>query len=121
MTPSLMLHLDEFGRTALAGYARRSSGSADAVVRVAALYYLADRDAGRTAWRVPYLRRLGSWQDGEELMVGLDSETCRALEAEAGLQGVTAAELAEHAVLYFLADLDSGRLKSRLDSADDYS
>jgi hypothetical protein len=113
VTRSVTLHLEEFFQDALQGYAAEHQGSPASVVRQAALYWLADRDSGRPSWRAPRFRR-GAPAGGETVQVGLDDDTWQALEGEGRRQGVDAAALAEHAVLYFLADLDSGRLASRL-------
>jgi hypothetical protein len=99
------LQLDEFGETALETQ-MRDGRSRDAVVRAATRYYLADRDSGRTAWRVPrFVRRDDS--DGSGMEVQLDDDTTEALVEEARRQGIAAGQLVEHALLYFVADLDS--------------
>jgi predicted transcriptional regulator len=118
VTRDLTLHLDEFLRGALDGYARERHDSPSSIVRMAALYWLADRDSGRTAWRAPRFRR-DAGLSGESMRVGVDDETWQALEEEALRQGVDAELLAEHALLYFLADLDSGRVGSRLQHLSD--
>jgi hypothetical protein len=116
MSEDVTLNLDEFGQEALAsvaGSGRR--GSVAAAVRTALLYYLADRDAGRPAWRV---RATGSdSRFTRRLRVKLDEDTWRALAGEAGRQGATPGALAVHAVMYYLADLDSGRLAASLKDA----
>jgi hypothetical protein len=43
MTRSVTLHLDEFGKLAFERFTTSRGGSADAAVRTACLYYLADR------------------------------------------------------------------------------
>jgi HEAT repeat protein len=84
-------------------------------VRAASLYYLRDRDSRRPAWRVP---DLAPPDEGDgALLVELDDETWSALRHEAEAQGVTPELLALHALLYFLADLDSGRVRRRLGDA----
>jgi hypothetical protein len=45
------------------------------------------------------------------MRVGVDDETWAALEEEGRRQGLDTELLAEHALLYFLADLDSGRAR----------
>jgi hypothetical protein len=115
MSKDVTLHLDEFGQRALARFARGRPGSAAAAVRTASLYYLADRDSERAAWRVPRFDRDAAGKP--TLRVKLDEDTWRALDEEAGRQGVTADALAVHAVLYFVADLDSGRLADLLGEA----
>jgi predicted transcriptional regulator len=113
VTRQLTLHLDGFLQDALDGFARERDGSPSTVVRMAALYWLADRDSERPGWRAPRFRR-GGGRSGESVRVALDEDTWGALEEEARRQTVDAELLAEHAVLYFLADLDSGRVASRL-------
>jgi hypothetical protein len=100
VTRTLTLHLDEFLQGAVGGY----------VVRTATRYWLADRDSGRPAWRPPRFRR-GADLSGAPLSVGIDDDTWAALEEEAQRHGLDAELLAEHALLYFLADLDSGRAR----------
>jgi hypothetical protein len=117
MTKSMTLRLDSFGRQALSEFVDERRDSASAVVRTASLYYLADRDSGRSAWRVPRFVRSQPEVDGLE--VDLDDDTFDALRQEATGQGVDPARLAEHALLYFLADLDGGRLAERLGGAVD--
>ncbi len=51
---------------------------------------------------------------GGELKLDLDTFGREALEAEAARLGVSPEELARHAVLYYLADCDSGRISRRL-------
>jgi hypothetical protein len=102
------LRLDHFGKKALA-VRRRRGASSDAVVSEAARYYLADRGSGRLARRVP--RFLGAGEPDEPAEVELDDDTIVGLEREARRQGVDPSRLAEHALLYFLADLDSGRAR----------
>jgi hypothetical protein len=108
MSKDVTLRLDQFGKLALEGFARRSSCSPDATVKTASLYYLADRESGRTAWPVPRFAEEPRQIPG--LRVSLDDATWTAVAEEAERQGVTAETLAVHAVLYFLADLGGGRL-----------
>ena len=115
MTKSMTLRLDSFGQQVLSEFAEEHRDSASAVVRTASLYYLADRDSGRPAWRVPRFQR--DPPRGHGLDVDLDDDTFAALRAEAAGQGVDPSRLAEHALLYYLADLDSGRLAERIGGA----
>jgi hypothetical protein len=115
MTKSMTLRLDPFGQQALSEFAEEHRDSASAVVRTASLYYLADRDSGRPAWRVPRFERDPA--RGDDLDVNLDDDTFAALRQEAAGQGVDPSRLAEHALLYYLADLDEGRLAERVGGA----
>jgi len=84
-------------------------------VTTASLYYLADRDSDRPAWRMP--RFAQSAKSTEALQVEIGDETWRMLSEEAARQGVTTELLAKHALLYFVADMDSGRMGTRLEDA----
>jgi hypothetical protein len=117
MSKTMTLRLNRFGRQALAECAQEQHDSADRVVRTASLYYLADRDSGRAAWRVPSFLRSAPEGDAAALRVDLDDETWDALVREARGQEVDPARLAEHALLYYLADFDEGRLAERLGGA----
>ena len=117
MTKSMTLRLDPFGQQVLSEFAEEQRDSASAVVRTASLYYLADRDSGRAAWRVPRFRR--SPPTGAGFDINLDDETFAAMRQEADGQGVDPARLAEHALLYYLADLDGGRVAERIAGAVD--
>jgi hypothetical protein len=117
----LLLNLDEFGRTAIERFARNRAGSQSAVVRTASLYYLADGHSDRPMWQVPRFaqsRRDGARVPaGDGLVIDLDEDTWQAVTAEAERQNVSPETLVKHAIAYFLADLDSGRLGDRLDDA----
>jgi hypothetical protein len=118
MTKSMTLRLDSFGQQALSEFAEEQRDSASAVVRTASLYYLADRDSGRPAWRVPRFSR-DSLRRVDGFDVDLDDDTFAALREEAAGQGVDPSRLAEHALLYYLADLDAGRIAERVSGAVD--
>jgi predicted DNA-binding ribbon-helix-helix protein len=115
MTRDVTLHLDEFGQRAFKRLTPLRNGSAAAAVRTACLYYLADRESERSAWRTP--RFAPAPPPGSALQIALDDTTWDALAEEAQNQGVTVEQLVLHAVMYFLADLDSGRLAGRLEEA----
>jgi predicted DNA-binding ribbon-helix-helix protein len=115
MTRVVTLQLDEFGQRAFERSTRRRNRSAATAVRTACLYYLADRDSGRTAWRAP--KFAAEPQPAARLQVSLDDATWAALAEEAERQGVTAETLALHALVYFLADLESGRVAGLLEEA----
>ena len=108
VTRSVTLHLDEFGQRSLDRIARDGEGSPANALRAAVIYYLNDRESGRPAWRAPRFHTDGHGPGG--LSVSFDDETWAALEEEAERQSVSPDALAVHALLYFLADLDSGRL-----------
>ena len=115
MTRDVTLHVDEFGQQALERFTRRGEGAMARAVRMASIYYLNDRETRRPAWRVPRLTA-DSHPTGH-LQVELDDMTWRALSEEADRQGVPTDLLAMHALLYFLADIDSGRVATLLEDA----
>jgi hypothetical protein len=87
-----------------------------AAVRQAVYYYLSDADSGRAGWSHPRFRRAGEEAAGPtiEVPVTVDEGTWRAFADEAERQGVTVEELLRHALLYFAADLDAGRVAARI-------
>ena len=54
-----------------------------------------------------------------DLELDLDNETWEELESEALRQRVTIERLVEHAALYLMADLDSGRVATRIPADED--
>jgi hypothetical protein len=108
MTRKVTLHLDEFGQQSLERLVDGGDASLASALRTAALYYLGERDDNRAAWRAPRFRR--TQKSGSGLRVAFDDETWTALEAEAHRQNVEPAELAVHALFYFLSDFDRGRV-----------
>jgi hypothetical protein len=107
---STTLRMDSFGKKAIEQYAQANRTSPSAVVQEAALYYLSDRESEKHAWRVPrFVRESGEPQGGEELQIDIDDSTWAAIEQEALRQGVSPTLLTQHAVLYFLAELDRDR------------
>ena len=110
----LRLALQEFGRASLERRARELDIPVGALVRQAALYYLAVRGSERSALRVPRFARAPRSPDGVELALELDQGDWSALEVEAVRQRVPLERLIEHAAMLFLADLDSGRVTMRI-------
>ena len=102
--------MDTFGKKAIEQYALTNRTSPSAVVQEAALYYLSDRESEKLAWRVPrFVRDAGSVEAGEQMQIDLDDSTWAAIEQESLRQGVSPALLTQHAVLYFLAEIDRDR------------
>jgi hypothetical protein len=115
MMMSVTVRLDRFGQEALEDYVRGSGESHEDALDVAVRYYLADSDSGRVAWRVP--RHHGEMDSGEPLELKIDAKLLGALRREARRQEVSTDLLALHALMYYLADLDSGRAAARLGDA----
>jgi hypothetical protein len=107
MTRMVTVRLDRFGRDALDAYVQAGRGTLSSLVQTAVTYYLSDGGSGRPAWAVPAMAREAD--SGDPLDVELGDDLHERLEREAGRQGVDLGPLARHALLYFLADVDSGR------------
>jgi hypothetical protein len=110
----LLLSLEEFGASTLEAEAERYSVTPAELGRHAVRYYLSDRDSGRMAFRVPRLPGGAPREPALELKLALDPDTSRELDDEAERQEVSVERLLEHAMLYFLADLDAGRVERRM-------
>jgi hypothetical protein len=110
----LTLSLEEFGASTLEGEAERLSVTPAELARQAVRYYLSDRGSGRMALRVPRLSGGAAREPAMKLELELDEDVWRELDGEAQRQGVSLERLLEHAVVYFLADLDAGRVERRM-------
>jgi hypothetical protein len=113
MTPSVTLTLEPFAREtveryAKAGYPYRS------LLRSAVAYYLGQDWGDRSPWPVPQFLD-GPPAKGDRLRIDIDDGTWRALVDAAAAQGVSLESLAEHAVLFYVADLESGRVAKGLE------
>jgi hypothetical protein len=108
----LLLSLEEFGASTLEAEAERFLVSPAELGGYAVRYYLSDRNSKRMAWKVPPLLQDTSRQQALELE--LDADTWRELDEEAERQEVSVERLLTHAIIYFLADLDAGRVERRM-------
>jgi hypothetical protein len=112
---SVNLRLDRFGQEALEEHLRCTGESEADALDVAVRYYLGDSDSGRVAWQVPRMTTLAD--PNEEIELELDDELHEELRRESRRQHVSPDLLAMHALMYYLADLDSGRAAARLGDA----
>jgi hypothetical protein len=106
----MTLELGALGRETLEEQAGGHRLSVPALLRHSALYYLSERDAGRLAWRVPQFARSAAGNDREgrlEVVLELDDDVWRSLEAESERQRVPLDQLLVHAAFYFMNDLAS--------------
>ena len=111
----VIVRLDRFGQEALDEHLRGTGGSEADALDVAVRYYLGDAGSGRVAWRVP--RKTTRADPAEEIELELDDELHGELRRESRRQHVSPDLLAMHALMYYLADLDSGRAAARLGDA----
>jgi hypothetical protein len=76
--------------------------------------YLGDKGTDRAAWPYPGFLRGSETQGDVEVELNLEKGLWRAFEEEAAAQSVSVEQLVEHAVFYFAAELDAGRLTLRI-------
>lgn len=90
--------------------------SVEAVARQALYYYLADRESHRPGWPYPAFQRGAGAPAAPEIVLSLrvDRAAWERFAAEAADQQVTPEQLLRHAVLYFAADVEAGRVARRL-------
>ena len=109
-----MLSLEEFGASTLEAEAERYSVTPAELAPHAVRYYLSDRGSGRMALRVPRFSQDAAREPALEFELDLDPDTWRELDEEAERQEVSVERLLAHAIIYFLADLDAGRVERRM-------
>jgi hypothetical protein len=83
------------------------------LVSRAAAYLVSDLGSGRPELEVLAVEGSDSFRS-VDLELELPATTYRAIELEAARQNVTPEELLEHATVYYLADLGSGRATERI-------
>jgi hypothetical protein len=110
---TLTLQLAPFDREALEAYGAAQQVPPERVALTAVLYYLREQTSERETWPVPSFR-LDEPERGSALDVELGEETGQALAAQAAAQGVSPESLVRHALLFFIADADSGRVAATL-------
>jgi hypothetical protein len=77
-------------------------------------FYLADSKGGSPAWPYPGFLRGTETRADTELEIELPAGLLDAFEEQAVRQGVTVEQLSEHAIFYFAAELDAGRVTQRI-------
>jgi hypothetical protein len=76
--------------------------------------YLGDKGTGRAAWPYPGFLRGSETRRDVEVELDLEADLWHTFEEEATGQGLMVDQLVEHAVFYFAAELDAGRLTQRI-------
>ena len=118
----MTLDAEGFARAALENVARTYALSTEELVVHAVRYYLGGRRSGRSSYPVPASLLITQTEPADTfgLDLDLDAGTWRQLDSECRRQGVAFEQLVAHAVLYLIADLDSGRAAHRIvnESAD---
>jgi len=91
-----------------AGINAQFGGDTEAGLRAALLHYAGKLRTGRDPVEYPSFLQSGSFSDsGEAAEVEIEEAIEKVIVAEADRQGRTAAELAGHAVLLYLAELEA--------------
>jgi hypothetical protein len=107
------VRLGAFARSSLEELAAKRGIGVWPLLRHAVAYYLADGDCGRHGWQPPRFRsddRGGT----TELELPLPRKEWEVLADVASRRGLDLDHLIEHALLYYLADLESGRVAARI-------
>ena len=111
---TLTVPLGDFGSAAVRD-AVGPAASLESVVRQALYHYMADAGAGRAGWLYPrFVRAVEAAAPEVEVALGVDSATWERFVHEADRQHVSVERLVRHAVLYFAAELEAGRVARRI-------
>jgi predicted DNA-binding ribbon-helix-helix protein len=106
----ITLTFDPFGWETLEAAAQAADVSVDELVSRAAAYFESDLGAERVGIDLPREHRDRLGRTAHSLRLRLDRAAWDALEGEAQRQGVELERLLEHAALYYVTDLDAGRV-----------
>jgi hypothetical protein len=104
----------EFTLHALAGEGELAIAQGRSRAVRALRFYLRDGDSDSANWPCPGFLPDVEGHGGVGLELTVDDDLWCSLESEAERQGVSPTQLAEHAVLYFFANWDAGRIAQLL-------
>ena len=110
----ISITFDEFGWSVLEGEARAEGLELDRLVSLACAYYKSELATERTATLVPRFDQSAAERETRLLELELDAQSLRLLEQEAEDQELELERLIEHAAIFYLADLDAGRVAERV-------
>jgi len=113
VTPIVTLALEPFARETLERY-EKAGYTPHSLLRSAVAYYLSEDAEDRPAWRVPHFLE-GQPAKGRRSRFDVDYGTWRALVDAAAAQEVSLESLARHALLFYVADLERGRVAKALE------
>lgn len=112
MSRSVTVRLSEFALVALRGEERHGAMRAQEQMVRAVRYYLSEKDSEHPGWLYPDFLRSREESQAVELEFTIDENSWRSFKGEAQRQGVSVKRLAEHAALYYVAELNAGRAKN---------
>lgn len=113
MSRTVEIKMGDFALSLIGGTSADDSASSRSFVQ-AIRYYLTDRDSERAGWSYPSFLAEDSDGSNHEVQLTVDEAIWREFTVEAERQGVSPDQLLQHAVLYFMADRDTGRLTQRI-------
>jgi hypothetical protein len=108
------IRFDDFGWSQLEDLATTEGVGLDRLLALACTYYVSELSSGRTATRAPRFGQPVTERENRVVVLDLDGMTVKGLEQEAERQGLGLERLIEHAAIFFLADLDAGRVAERV-------
>jgi len=121
MRRRLTLTLGAFGTTTLNEQASANALSPDEFLDRAVYYYLAERSTRRPAGKLPAFAQDITDGRGITLELNIDKASWEELEGVAEQEDVSVERVLEHALLLLIADIDSGRIATRVvDRADQH-
>lgn len=112
-TRIVTFRLSEFAREALSGEREGGERVATQVAR-AIRCYLKDKATGGPGWAYPAFLRGKAPSEGPEMELSIEDSLWSSLEREAKSQNVSVQQMVEHAVLYFAAEINAGRVTERI-------
>jgi hypothetical protein len=113
-TRIVTVRLSEFARKALFGEREQGSERVETRVVRAIRCYLKDKGKGGPGWAYPGFLRQKAPSEGVELELSIEDSLWASLEQEAKSQSISVRQMLEHAVLYFAAEVNAGRLTERI-------
>jgi hypothetical protein len=108
------VRLGAFASKVLAAEAMNGGQASSTSVERAIRCYLGDKESGGPGWPYPAFLRDRAPLEEVELRLHVDGDLWKQLEAEAESQGVTVQQMLEHAVIYFAAEVNAGRVTERI-------
>jgi len=114
MKRSVEVTLGRFANDALVNVQLNGGTRVETSVVRAIRFYLADKGSGQLGWIYPPFLQRRKPAEGIELQLSIEDSLWNAFLDEAEEQGVTVRQMLEHAVFYFAAEINAGRLTERI-------
>jgi hypothetical protein len=111
---SVVLRVSALCAEVLGGKKAKGSKQDPTTLERALRFYLGNRGSGQPGWVYPTFLRDEIGTREVDLELEVDNGLWRAFRKEAARQDVSDSKLAAHAVLYYAAELDAGRIAQRI-------